>query len=298
MKKLSKFLALLVALVTVFTFGLVGCSEEEVAKYKEIAELDGKSTQVVYTQIMETVEELNDNFTATVDYQIPCKVSASGYSTTLNMRSKSIFKMSEGNWYEYTYLNTGDIDTGAETIPGEVIVAETYLVDGTVYLNSDGVKYKYGATIEQLAQFLEKDVEELWNPIYDFSDTAFEDVKFSVNKKDSSDIYFEIKLKGEDASAFALENLESLEEYLDFDISFGDISYKFIITELGELKNIEVSYKVNIKMNMDGMSMKMEYKFNGDISFSDIGTTTISAPADADDYLYIGDLADILPSAE
>ena len=293
MKKLNKLFTLIIALVCVLMFSLVGCSEEDKAKYKALAELNGKSTQEIYTDIMSDIASIKNNFTATIIYDMPCTMSVSvggfSMSNTMNMQTTTTFMMDGDSFYEKDIMYVE-----SETESAQTLVVEAWLVNDYAYISSEGTKIKYQANLEALANYLGKGIDELWNPIYDFSATAFDDVKFYVNSNNSSDVYFELVLSGAEAAAFAKENLGDLSEYEEADINFGDISYKFIITEEGKLEDVKVSYNVSINLVEDDMSMFIQYTCSGYIRFSNIGTTVINAPVDANSYLYYGS---ILPSA-
>ena len=68
-------------------------------------------------------------------------------------------------------------------------------------------------------------------------------------------------------------------------MDFGDISYKFIIDEEGQLSHSEINFEVNMSMDVSGMSATYKYSFDGEIRFSDLGTTVITPPADAESYI-------------
>ena len=270
MKKLSKILTVVFAFTLLLTVCFAGCSDEKPAEsnYNQVATLNDKTTAEIYSDIMDTIDAYGKNFTTNVNYDIPCKVSMSysGQSQSFNMTLKmyDTFKMAGDNFYEYIYVDAGEM----MDMPLGDMHNEVWFVDNTAYMDVRGelaprvMKAKYNATLEAIAYHAEMDLDELMNPVYDFSQSDFEDVVFHINKKDASDVYFEIVMDGAKAQAFAqkvvAKNLGS-----NTQMQFSKINYKFVIDETGALDHIDVNFPVKTTMNQSGYNYTYNYTYKG-----------------------------------
>jgi hypothetical protein len=84
--------------------------------------------------------------------------------------------------------------------------------------------------------------------------------------------YFTLFIKGEAAVEFVKTKMDFNVEGAK--ITASDIEYSFVLTDKGELDHIEIYCTVNMKYQ----GIAVEYVFDGDIVFSDIGTTVVTAP--------------------
>ena len=292
MKKLIKLMSILCALLMLLSFGLVGCSdgdeESDEPSYKKKATLNNMTAEEVYNDILETIDLNAGNFTSTTDYKIKCKMSMQGQSYTIDVKMTDIFKMDDGYFYEEMYVDAGEMagqDLGEMT-------TETWFIDDVAYISSVDTtgaygtqKAKFSSTWANILAYLGLEEDSWFNPIYDFSDTAFEDVKFFINEEDKNDVYFDIILDGEEASAFANKLLEK-QGNSGIVLAIDEIQYRFLLNKDGELDHIEIDFVANASSG--GMDIK--YTYDGTIKFSNVGTTEVSEPADASDYLDYGPL--------
>lgn len=293
MKNISKILTVVLALTMAFAFCLVGCDEKAPeSNYNQVDTLNDKTTAQIYSDIMDTIDAYDNNFTTNVNYDIPCSVSVSGASLSMTLKMYDTFMMAGNNFYEKIYVDAGEImGESLGTMTNEV-----WFVDNVAYIDVRGeiapqtLKAKYSSTIEDIAIRANLDMDELLNPVYDFSQSDFEDVVFNISKTDATDVYFEIILDGTKAQEFA-QKVSSKNLPTGATLEYGKINYKFIIDETGALDHIDISFKVK----MTSPDATYDYTYNGEITFTDIGTTVVSAPANPDEFT---DITDALPPLE
>ena len=293
MKNFSKILTVVLALTMAFAFCLVGCDEKAPeSNYNQVDTLNDKTTAQIYSDIMDTIDAYDNNFTTNVNYDIPCSVSVSGASLSMTLKMYDTFMMAGNNFYEKIYVDAGEImGESLGTMTNEV-----WFVDNVAYVDMRGeiapqtLKAKYSSTIEDIAIRANLDMDELLNPVYDFSQSDFEDVVFNISKTDATDVYFEIILDGTKAQEFA-QKVSSKNLPIGSTLEYGKINYKFIIDETGALDHIDISF--NVKMTSPDATY--DYTYNGEITFTDIGTTVVSAPANPDEFT---DITDALPPLE
>ena len=257
----------------------VGCNKDE-SSYTQQETLNGKTTQEKYEEIMDTIDTYSANFTSNTQFDIGVTMKMQGMKAKLNMEMKSTVKMDGENFEEVDFIDAGEL-------MGEALGTmemKAWYVDGVAYLDGTDsgslegsisqTKVKYTATIAEICEIAGLDEDSLWNPIYDFSGAAFEDVQFSVGKKDS---YFTLTMTGDEAAAYA-EKYVALQG-VSGDITIPKINYKFVLDAEGNFQYAKINYEMTMVANVGGEQVTYSYKYNGKITFSDIGTTTVSAPA-------------------
>ena len=111
MKKWTK--VLLGALCTVSTLSMVACGgggESTPEGYAKVDNLNGKTAEQTYNDIMTVINECKGNFTCTTTYDAVCTVSGSGLPEDMEvpMDITVIDKIDGANLYEYSYVDTGD----------------------------------------------------------------------------------------------------------------------------------------------------------------------------------------------
>ena len=296
MKKLTKLFTLAFALLCLTTFCFAGCGNKPApSTHNFVEDLNGKTVAQVYDDIIATVDSYGSNLTATINYNIPCKITAkaNGQSETVNysITTTSVLKRNGNSFHEKVFMQQNGVEG---IIPSQTKLTESYFVDNVAYINQNGSKNKLAGSLDQFAQYLKLDMDTVMNPIYDFSDTAFNDIKFAINKTNDSDIYFEVVLDGEEAEEFANKLAIGTNPTTGATLKLSKIKYRFIITKEGVLDHIDIDYKITMNMAVSGVSTVSELTFDGDITFTDVGTTTISAPEDADTYSDLGNIADYL----
>ncbi len=79
--------------------------------------------------------------------------------------------------------------------------------------------------------------------------------------------------------------LENMSQENISNLQYGDISYKFFVTEEGKFDHAEIAFTVKLNKTINGtMNVACEFSYKGGIYFKDIGTTVVTAPIDAEDY--------------
>lgn len=310
MKKLIKFMSLLLCMMLALSFAACSNNKDDddddgdstntpsAPQYNQVQTLNDKTTAEVYSEVIAQVDSYQENFTGIMNYDIAVIMNMQGQTFNMDMKLYDTLMVAGEEFYEDILIDMGSMAIMGQTMDMGEVIEKAWLVDDYAYLYTQSnvmgdietTKYKYGATFEALLEVLEKDVADFYNPIYDFTDVAFEDVKFCVNKQNSNDVFFEMVLTGEEASDFANQNLSDLN--INGNMTIGDISYKFILDGQGNFSHVEIEYDVDMTALLDsqGTTATYDYHFVGEIRFSDIGTTVVTAPADADTYTYLGSL--------
>ncbi|MBO5027829.1 MAG: hypothetical protein IJY63_04410 [Clostridia bacterium] len=256
----------------------VGCDKGG-SSYTTQETLNGKTTEEKYTEIMATIDGQSENFTSLTKFDVHLDMTMQGATMGLDMDMSTTIKMDGDNFIENDYIDGGTFmgeQFGTMNLNVWYVGGVAY-VDGTDSGNFEGqinnTKTKYTATIAQICDIAGLDQDELWNPIYDFSDTAFEDVKFNVGESDS---YFEIIMKGEEAANYA-EKLVALKG-VNGDISIPQVNYKFMMDTEGNFEYVKIDYEMTMTATVQGQAVTYKYKYDGTITFSDVGTTVVAAP--------------------
>jgi len=288
--KVTKIFTLIVSLLCLLSFSLIGCGSEPTHDFVET--LNDKTTVEVYEEIVSTIDSYGTNVTATTTYNIPVKMTADNEKVEYSINTISTLRRSGDNFQEHVYMKQNGVPSYG--IYDREQTTESYYVDGVAYVRSGSTRNKLAGTLQQFAEYLNLDMDTIMNPIYDFSDTAFDEVKFAINKSNPDDVYFELTLSGDDAEDFAKKlNIGTSAGY-GVTIDFSEIKYKFVITKDGVLDHIEIDYVITMTMTTQGVEVVTTMTFDGDIRFTNVGSTTISVPEDAADFTDLGNIADYL----
>ncbi len=286
MKKIFSILITLSLIVTSL-LGLTACNGDE------IVTLNGKTAEEVYTETVEEIETYKNNFTVEVNYDVDAKITVSEQEIPYSMKLYSTSKANGTNIYAGAVMDLGSI-----TLPeiGEMNFGssntECYFVDDVFYMNyavnvnglCDDDKYKANVSLEKFYSQIGQTEEEIYNPIYDFSEANFNNIKFV---KDGEKYYFELVLSGESAKEYTNSVLTNMGQEGASNLKYGDVSYKFFLSSEGKFDHAEIDFKVELNKAIGIMSGAFEFSYKGSIYFKDIGTTVVNAPADADDYRLI-----------
>lgn len=280
MKKWAKVVFGTVCAATMLSMGACGGKGGESVPdgYAKVEDLNGKTTEQIYNEIVATMETYKSNFTCTTTYDATCEVMGMNVLMDITV----IDKIDGANLYEYSYVDTGDL---GETRKMQVWYVEEKAEDGTItsatayaqlnngYINSANM------TWAEICASAGMDPEKIFSPLYDFSGYSFSDVSFFVdeNLEDEVDVpsYFKLVIKGDAAEEFANATMNVAVEGAK--VKFSNIEYKFVLTEEGTFDHAEIYYTVEMKYE----GYTYDYVFDGDIVFSDIGTTVVTAPVTA-----------------
>lgn len=276
MKRTMKTMLGCIGMAAMFAFS--GCGGEE-GDYSQTETLNDKTPQQTYEAIMTQIESQKTNFTSTIDYKIVIDMSYDGEKASVEMNMNTLTKM-DGN----DFLSSSNVEGGE--LFGTMAQNVAY-VDGVAYIDVTATgdfgmtplaklgKVKYTASIEQICSLANIEQDEMFNPIYDFADTAFEDVKFYVGEDDS---YFQLLLTGDDAAAYFEKIFGTMN--IAAGITIPQIEYNFMLDKDGNFDYAKIGFELD--MEVEGVSMK--YEFDGIIRFTDVGTTVVTAPEGGEEY--------------
>ncbi len=281
---MKKIFAILVTLLMAVSslFSLTACNDEGGG---EVIELNGKTAEVIYNETVAAIETYKTNFTFDCNYDVAVNVSMGENSFPMNMKLYTTLATADGDFYEKMYLDMGEmLITGGESEDLGKITMETTFVDEVAYLytemtgllEEEPTKIKVNKSFAEILAQLGKDEDTMYNPIYDFSNTSFDGIKFI---KVENEYCFELVLSGAQAQDFTNETLQSMNQ-VGTNTQYSDISYKFFVSSEGKFDHAEISFTTSMNI----ATFKYEYAFSGKIEFKNIGTTVVTAPIDAEDY--------------
>ncbi len=246
---------------------------ESVSADKQIELLDGKTPIQKYDEVYETLKNVT-NITITADQDIVMSFNYQGQTQTQDMVQSVVTKYAGDN-----FSVVGSAESMGQKIPS----ANACYVDGTVYTVqiNNGYKFKYTATKDQLAAMVGMDPDA--PKIFDIPESWFIDVKF-YEESNGDRAYMKFVLSGEQYTEMFsnLALLSSVE-------SMSNITHKVYFTAEGDIDSIVTT--ASMVMNDPNLG-KVNASFVSTSTFSDIGTTVVTAPADADSY-YLTDISQV-----
>lgn len=298
MKTFKKFFALLLTLILTLTCGLIACKENNdddtpTAGYRIVNDYKGKTAEQIYAEAFSISNQ--KNFSYSVKYQITRTISLAGQGTSTHYMwlTKSL-KKADSNIHFEQINNLGRLYTGVTEYEDQgKFVKNSTLLNGTRYdysatLYTQGdiqqthapKREKTQSTYEQFVENLGATESSLLNPLYGFTTENFKDVKIYVNKLDANDVYFTLSINGDKSKEFTKALLAEALMRDATPTSNTEVTYFIMLTEDGKFEKAKVSFKIQ-----EGSSPAIIYSYSGEISFSDVGSTTVSAPEDANDYV-------------
>lgn len=260
------------------TFAFSGCGGEN--DYSQTETLNDKTPQQTYEAIMTQIESQKTNFTSTIKYDIEHSMKREKNKTSFYMTEDTTVKM-DGNNFFYSSNLEGGTNFGWMRKKVSYIGGVAYIDSTSSYGTSFGKlgKAKYTAPLEKICEIAGLDKNEIFNPIYDFATTAFEGVKFYIGSDDS---YFRLILKGDDAVEYIKKYIPSVNIYDD--IELPRVSYKFVLDKDGNFDYAKIDFEITLKMEIADMVVEYFYAYDGEIRFTDVGTTVVTIPEDSDVY--------------
>ncbi len=280
---MKKFLSILITLIMSFSalLGLTACDGNP----EEIIKLNGKTAEQIYNETLTVIESNKTNFTFDANYDVEAKITVGEESVPFNMKMYMTCAANGTNLYQKT-----DMDLGTFTIPNlgsmemGTMQAEYTFIDGVCYVHAVSTgeigaydtKMKMNFDVNEFLEEIGQTEETMYNPLYDFSEEAFNNIKFV---KAENDYYFELVINGQNAEDYVTDMLANMNQTA-IGMEYGDISYKFFVTSEGAFDHAEIEFDITITAG----GMKYEYSYKGSIKFRDVGTTVVTAPADADAY--------------
>ncbi len=259
--------------------------------YKTVDTYNEKTTEQIYTDIMNTINEYNGNFTASTDYTIDVTMTMMDTQIPVEMEMGETIKVADGMFYEFTSL-----DMTCEQLPSinQTQYAEIWHIDNTAYINNPynrgAQKVKVDVSWEGLCSKMGLDENAMLNPVYDFSDSSFDKVKFYIDENvEDDDVvapYFELQIKGDKSAEYTKKNVEKLSNQIDdVSVKVSNIKYQFYMTEDASLDYVGIVYTMTIKGKIQGIAVTYKYEFNGALKFTDVGTTSVTGPLDPGSYV-------------
>ncbi|MBE6533504.1 MAG: hypothetical protein E7678_00835 [Ruminococcaceae bacterium] len=262
---MKKLLALLMALMLVFSLVLVSCDESDDnddKKQEEVLEkLNGKTPEELYKQMSEELS-LAKNMTMVADQDIDMTMIYQGQEMPMKTKQTVTQKIDGDN---FSMVTENNMAAGVTC----------YYVDGMVYnvQITDGSKIKYKATIEELNEKVGVSAEE--PKLLNLPESWFKDVKFKADETGER-YYIELVLDG-NAYEVLFSNMTALQGVKEV----SDVTHKVYFTKDGKKIDSVVS---TATMVMEMQGMEVNASFVSTSTYSNIGTTVVEAPADADSY--------------
>ena len=232
---------------------------------KQIELLGGKTPIQKYDEVYEVLKNAT-NVTITAKQDIVMSFKANGQTQTQDMKQTIVQKYAGDN-----FSIVGSAESMGQSIPS----VNAHYVDGMVYTVqvNNGYKFKYNATKDQLASKVGVDPDA--PKIFDIPESWFLDVKF-YEESNGDRAYMKFVLSGEQYMEM-FSNLALLSSVQ----SMSNITHKVYFTANGDIDSVVTT----ASMVMHDPSLgEVNASFVSVSTFGDIGTTVVTAPADAGSY--------------
>lgn len=309
MKKFIKLLACLLVVTMAFAFGACGqVAEDPAPTTPPAAEQPGetppeeppklttfldKDAATTYAEIEEYLESYtNYTFNLVEENDITMKIEAPGYgSMEFNLGILTI--NAAYSYTENAYAGVEEYvatDNPESPFPLTEIIDESCVkiicTDNVCYMFSEGnegldipdIKWKDNATFEELQTSTGIDLNVSDMPLYGPSADALADGYFELSDDGA---ILTVVISGEEAEVWR-QNMFG--ERFDAEFEYSDITYKVYLDSEGNME--KVVYELNYTADLGGGNIG-EYDVVGTITFTDIGSTVITAPADANTYTQV-----------
>ena len=257
--------------------------------YQVLDTLNGKTAEQIYAEIVALTSQ--DNFSYNTKYTINCTTTIPQIGPYTSRLWHEVSVKKAGNDIYREVANTDQKGTflekeGRHLTENTFVNGENYFYKARV-LNTENkheinvkARTKTEMTYEQLLESMGITESELLNPFYDFKTEDFNGVKFYSNKNNSEDVYFILTLKGAPAKEFARVLLCKTLDGEVFPDNSNDVTYTVLLTKDGKFEKVEVSFRTQIS----DQRITSIFNSKGEISLFDIGSTTVSIPANADKF--------------
>ncbi len=276
---MKKFFSILILIIlsTCLLLNFNACGEESGQET-----LNGKTTRQVYSRIVSSVNQAKNNLSYTIDFTASEIVLSAGNAVASQRRFITSAKKDQNNYVYYTQYDLNAISSSGVSM----VIKKTYtFIDQTLYCLYDSslngqntvnkTKGSYSYPLSLI--YFGKTDSDLINPLYDFSKYDFSKIHFNTQEEQT---YFELSIVGQEAKDFAKNIL------LDTGVSTTNyncdkVSYIFNVDSEGNLQHVLITFSVTTTQNQHDY----RYDYSGTITFSDFGTTVVSTPTDAEDYV-------------
>ena len=228
---------------------------------------DGMSPAEKYEQTFNEIN-LSTNLTMITSQDIQMVMTYQGQTVEQDMVQVITQKYAGDN-----FSIVGEAESAGQRVPS----TNCQYIDGTVYnvQVTDGMKIKYQATKDQLESLAGVDTNE--PKLFDIPESWFKNVEFKEDAEDNR-VYLEILLSGEQYKQM-FSNLALLSSVKEI----TDIVHKIYFTESGDLDSIVTT--AIMKMDISGIDTTASFVSTSTIS--NVGTTVVEAPADANTYTLV-----------
>ena len=232
-----------------------------------LEELNGKTPEQLYAQASQKINSV-DNLTMIANQDIYMTMEQNG-ETMEQAVKQSIVQKYNGN--DFSLVTQNEMGSGQ---------MNCQYVDGMVYnvQFTDGRRIKYEATPEQLYEKLNMDPSEskvLTIPVSWFN----EDVAF-FEDEDNDRYYIEFSLDG-DQYELLFDNMAALGNAGIDEVS--DVKHRVYFTKDGDLQSM-IS---EASMQMESQGIKVDCRFVTTTIFTNIGSTVVEVPVNADSYMLV-----------
>jgi asparagine N-glycosylation enzyme membrane subunit Stt3 len=181
-------------------------------------------------------------------------------------------------------VNGDDLETVMTTtnyMENTTSTSKTYYKDGWLYGDQDGVTFKAQLTMEQMYAIVYGADAATEEKILNMPESWFKDAVFVQNEDDTYSI--RILLDG-DKVAEVIDRL-GIADMADMGMEISDLCYDIALDTDGNFRGI--GYTFSMTMDMDGETLAiLSESF---ITYSGIGTTTVTLPNGCADYVDVTD---------
>jgi hypothetical protein len=287
---MKKIIRLILATVFVLSVSLFTACNQTPAPptaptgYEVVKTVNEQSVEQVYTSVMDDLSSVR-NATVSMDAMVDMEVSQGPQRVGTQVTMDLTAKITQNEYYTYSFVDMGSMFGGSSS-------SEVTYIDNMVYIKQSSGSYteKYKVQMSKDDFFeMNGDGNNDQMNVYDFSNYSFDNLYFFVDGDATDgydyDTYFEMKITGAEAKEFSKGLTESLSGLLqDPSFTASDISYKFVLNSEMKLDHIWMEFDVSVTGKASGQTMTMDMSFSGCLSFTNLGTTTVTAPLDASSY--------------
>ncbi len=248
----------------------------------------GKTGAETYAALNEYLLTNGKNLTSNTHYDVNSTSEMDGESVTLLTKMDIISKVDGDAEYANMTMNVFMPLLSVEA-PMMTTVSEVTYTGTTLYVHSPDKegnmqKVKRDMTPEEYKNFVGA-TEETENTLQEISAEALANSAFNVGE---DEVTLTVIVSGEEAARLSQEMLSASEDGVTAeDITIRTITYVVHMTLEGELKYVDIDFTASMTvMNLTlGMVLPTVYVYDGRTTYSDLGTTEVSAPADASAYV-------------
>ncbi len=247
----------------------------------------GQTGAEMYAALNEYLLNNGKNLTANIHYDVNSTSDYQGTEIALLTKMDVISKVNGDAEYAKMTMNVFMPEYSTEESMMTTVSEVTY-TGTTLYVHSDdgetSRKVKLDMTPEQYKNYTGV-TEETENTLQEISAEALANAAFNVS---GDEVTLTVIVSGDEAARLSQEMLSSTANGVTAeDITISKITYVVYMTLEGELKYVDIDFtaSMTIMNEMLGAPLPTVYVYDGRTTYSNLGTTEVSAPADASSYL-------------